>query len=592
MKSKVLNKQQTHCDSLLEMKYSRLLSLNKELKQKVSDSREYNIVVLSNIVPNYIKEILECSLRKNSINADVAIGDYDNILQDSEKYSNLDCQIIFWEAGNIIDGLHYKIELMDEPEVSLLLDKTKKEITFAFNSLGSSKLVLFNSFSSTAFSGSNLKEDKLEKFAGELNRYVCDNLPLNFVFVNIEKVIAQASISSSFDFRFYYSSKSLYSVEFYKHYVEHIKSAIMPIHGKAKKAMIFDCDNTLWKGVIGEDGFDGINMQADDNEGRVFAEVQSIARSLAHKGIIIGLCSKNNTEDIEEVLNTHPDMILGSEDIAVKMVNWNDKVNNLMEIASYLNIGIDSIVYVDDSDYEIEAVKHFLPEVTTLKVPKRLYDYPKMIRESLKFFYKQYSTKEDKKRLKLYKDMGEREKAKDNYTDIESYLESLGLVIKVYCDARDQISRISQLTNKTNQFNLTTKRYTLSEIESCMKSDNQRVFSLEAQDRFGNYGLTGVCIVKEDNLKGVSFDTLLLSCRILGRKIEFKFIDYIISLLKNEGREVFSALYLKTPKNNQVIDFWDKVCFDVVRDDEESKHYKMHFDDYKSMDVEFINQEM
>ena len=238
--------------------------------------------------------------------------------------------------------------------------------------------------------------------------------------------------------------------------------------GRSKKALIFDCDNTLWKGILGEDGFTGIRMDAGSRDGGVFHEIQLMALALNRQGVILGICSKNNKEETDAVFRDHPDMLLREEHIAVNMSSWDDKVTGLRNIAEQLNIGLDSMVFVDDSSFEVEFVRENLPEVTVLQVPQRLYEYPSVLASAVPLFYQLSSTDEDKD--KGEDDQGEHpgKEAEEGHTDLDAYLASLNLKVRVNVDDCSSIERLAQLTQKTNQFNLTTIRYTSTEDRSIL----------------------------------------------------------------------------------------------------------------------------
>ena len=197
--------------------------------------------------------------------------------------------------------------------------------------------------------------------------------------------------------------------------------------GKGRKALVFDCDDTLWKGVLGEDGIDGIQMSPTSAEGAIFREVQTLALALRKQGVLLGLCSKNNPEDVDQVLESHPDMVIRSSDLAVKAVNWSDKAENLLQIARTLNIGLDAIVFVDDSEFEANLIRKSLPEVYVIQVPRRLYDYPATIREAFGLFAKLSRTAEDMNRSRMYLENQERELQRQHFGSVEDYLRSLEL---------------------------------------------------------------------------------------------------------------------------------------------------------------------
>jgi FkbH-like protein len=413
----------------------------------------------------------------------------------------------------------------------------------------------------------------LSQITSVLNQYLEEKNNINIRLIDIDKVISHLSISASVDLRYYYSSKALYSINFYKKYFEYVKPIFLSVTGKIKKALIFDCDNTLWKGVLGEDGFDGIKM---------FQEVQYLALNLSKKGVIVGLCSKNNAIDIDNVLENHPDMILKEGDIVIKKINWRNKVSNLKHISQELNIGLDSIVFIDDSSFEVELIKKELPEISVFQVPVTEYEYGLMIREVGNLFYNPSQTKEDVQKSIFYK---ERLVRCNDKTSIESYLKTLDLTIDVFVDDLSQISRISQMTQKTNQFNLTTKRYTENEIKGLINSKSHTIITIKISDKYGDNGITGLAILDFNELQ---IDTLLLSCRILGRNIEYKFMDIIVNLLTDKGIKKINSQYIKTMKNQQVSNYYSRLGFNIIGKLGDNLQYRLNINNYKNKDIKYI----
>ena len=357
----------------------------------------------------------------------------------------------------------------------------------------------------------------------------------------------------------------------------------------AKKALIFDCDNTLWKGILGEDGFDKIEMSSATKSGAVFAEVQAIALDLSKKGVLIGICSKNNSSDVDEVIKSHMDMQLREKHIIIKKVNWSEKVNNLKEISEELNIGLDSLVFIDDSDFEVNLIRKYLPQVTVIKVPERLYDYPKILRRNIKLFYNLAITKEDSKKVEMYKQQSKRETTKKKYENIEDYLSSLDIKICILKNDSSIIPRISQMSQKTNQFNLTTKRYTEADIQNFMNDSNFDIFAISVSDKFGESGITGLSIIDYNyDSKTASIDTFLMSCRIIGRNIEYVFFDYIIDRIKEKGINTVKSKYIKTKKNEQVMDFYDRCSFNLIKSIKSEKKYTLDLIKHMPKEINYI----
>ena len=240
------------------MKYSEILKANRLLENK--DSSTYKITILSNIMVHQAKDLCEYSLRVDNVNAFVQLGDYDNIVQDSLKFKNFNAVIIFWEISNLIDGFHYKANLINDIEYKNLINKVKTEIDLIFSNLKETSLVLVNRFSTLAFDQSSLNSTRMGELKNILNGHLYNHIKSNVKIIDIDKVISKTSVSSSTSFRYYKSHKTLYSVDFFREYFSYINPIILSVNGVTKKALIFDCDNTLWKGVLGEDGVVKITM--------------------------------------------------------------------------------------------------------------------------------------------------------------------------------------------------------------------------------------------------------------------------------------------------------------------------------------------
>ncbi len=568
------------------MTFSEILQKNADFERN-SQGPFVQISLLSNIIVNQLKPILEYNLRSNGILVKVATSDYDNIVQESTKTQKDDIVVIFWETCNLIDGLQYKSNILSVEELKTLIDRFKDEIYFTINNLSSNKLVIINKFSTLIFNNYYLQENQFDIICNELNHYLLEVRTPNIVIVDTEKVISKISISEAIDYRSFYSSKSLYKVNFYKEYCKFIYPIISSIYGKAKKALILDCDNTLWNGIIGEDNMNGIFMSSTNSKGVMFEEIQYIAKDLAKKGIILGLNSKNNEADVDQVINNHDNFSLNANEIVIKKVNWNDKVSNLKEIAKELNIGIDSLVFVDDSDFEINLVNELIPQVTSIQVPKERYMYPHKLRENYNLFYNITVTQEDLDRVAMYKASLLRDAKKESYVDITEYLKSLDLEITIFKNSKEHIPRIAQLTQKTNQFNLTTKRYTENEIEDFITSPNAIVYAFNVADKYGSFGLTGV-LIAVINENTATVDTFLMSCRVIGRNIESAFIEEVMNDLKKVGVQTLKATFLKTSKNEQTEFFYEKMNFNLLQSSSDEKNYEFELNNIESNKESYI----
>lgn len=566
------------------LKYYEILSRKKELRKSIN-SPALRFKVIGNIITNQLSDIAEYYLLSKGVNIVFEAGNFDNIVQDILSVDDDTTGVIlFWEAGNIVNQLHSKISNFSDNEYYQIVNKVKSEIDLVVEKLAKIPVVIFNKFSATLFNVNFLKKNKLDLLCDELNNYIEEKLPQTVFIADIDKIISQISVEKAFNSRDYISSRVLYTVDFFKAYTKFISPVILSAVGKTKKALIFDCDNTLWKGVLGEDGFEGIKMSENDKVGKPYAEVQNMALELSKNGVIIGLCSKNNPEDVENVLENHQDMILKNENITIKKVNWTNKAQNLKEIATDLNIGVDSLVFVDDSDFEINLIKEQIPEVTTIQVPRKIHLYPDEIKKAYSFFFKNIITEEDLNKTKMYADQVKRKDAENNSADFEDYLRSLEMKLTIFVNDKSKVARMAQMTQKTNQFNLTTKRYTEAQILNFTESPEYDVFALNVADKFGDNGITGLAIVKKSD-KYAEIDTFLMSCRIIGRNIEYKFIDLIINKLQQEK---IIARYIETKKNAQTKVFYENAGFVRIQNSKSNIEFELHKNNRKQHNFEYI----
>jgi FkbH-like protein len=331
---------------------------------------------------------------------------------------------------------------------------------------------------------------------------------------------------------------------------EQLGAAILSISGKRKKCLILDLDNTLWGGIIGDDGVENLTLDIH-GEGKAFYDFQKQLIKLYNSGIILAICSKNNEEVVWNGFKNHPYMLLKQEHFAAWQINWNDKSENIKLLSEDLNISLDAMVFIDDSPYERELVKINLPDVTVPDMPSDFVDYPRFISD-LYCFETFNITAEDNIRGRMYVDERVRKDIKKKSRSVTEYLESLDIIIKIDRATKFTIPRISQLTQRTNQFNLSTKRYTDTEISNLASIQNYEIMTVNASDNIGEYGIIGVAIINYNNHLA-ELDTFLMSCRVLGRGIEEAFIYWIIKQLRGKQFKVLSCNYIPT-KRNQIVE--------------------------------------
>lgn len=569
------------------LKYSEILKQNVILAKDVENITSYHIKVLSNFTCSQLKDILEFNLRMSKLNPEVELGNYDNIIQESYNCSGAQLVIVQYDLINFIDKYANFIEDSTEEQILSLSQTVKLEIDLVINNLHLIPTVIFNTFSASGVYLNAVIPSKVDLLARKLNEYLYSKKATNLHVLDINYAIAKVGLSNAFDFRMYYLSKSIYTISFWKEYVYELSTIAYRYTGKLKKIIIFDCDNTLWKGILGEDGMTGIDMSPQSKIGQVYNKIQQIAVWLSNQGVLVALCSKNNPEDVEKLMTEHPDMRLRKDHIVISKVNWQDKTNNLIEIAKELNIGLDSFVFVDDSSFEINLIKEQIPEILTLQVPAAIHEYPIQLLKLIERYFYLSGNKADIDKTKQYKDQSKRNEEISKHHSLEDYLSSIGIEITIKENDASQIERIAQLTQKTNQFNLTTQRYTEKQIEAFMNSDKKSIFSVSVNDKFGDSGLTAVCIVQENN-DIANIDSFLMSCRIMGRNIEYAIMNHIVDTYKQKGTKIIEAAYFPTNKNIPVCKFYDESGFFLAKQEGANKEYKLVISDYTPYNIEYI----
>jgi FkbH-like protein len=535
---------------------SQIVAENVKRKKKASN-QDLSITIFSNITVLAIDDLLTYFFLQHNVLPKIKFATHDNFLQEIVKDKSFDIGVLFWELSNLIPNSPSAIEEMSDEEFRNLAEAKTREISLFLREAANCPLLIFNKFSDLPFSCSSHGRSRSRTLQEVLNDHIEKNKTAGTVIIDIERVIAQLGVQSAYTFKHFKMKKILYTTNFLKAYIQSIQATLNKVVGKNKKALILDCDNTLWHGVLGEDGFDGIDLSPESATGCYFNDVQEYVRSLGKRGIILGLCTKNNAHEIERVLDRHPDMVLKSDDFVVVKSNWKNKAQNLIDISNELNIGLDSIVFVDDSLFELDLVSGRLPEVTCLQVPSDIYRYPSVLRETVSCLFTFNGTSEDKERGQFYKDEQQRRAQLEEFKDIDDFLMTLEIILSISENNANDVHRIAQMTQRTNQFNLTSRRYTESQIAQFQGCEFQgSVFSCSVSDRFGNSGTTGLVIVHWNRDEGsADIDTFLISCRIMGRKIEYAIMDFLLNRAAKEGLTRVRASFAPSGRNEPASKF-------------------------------------
>ena len=330
--------------------------------------------------------------------------------------------------------------------------------------------------------------------------------------------------------------------------------------GFARKCLVLDLDNTLWGGVVGEDGVAGLQI-GGGFPGNIYTELQKEIFALRERGVTLVIVSKNNEADVWEVFNKRPEMVLKRANFSAHRINWQDKASNIRELATELNLGLDAFVVLDDSHVERDWIEEALPEVDVCPASDPL----EMLRwlATCRRFDTLAITREDALRAKSYAAVEERSRLATQTSNLEEYLASLGTQIEIGCNSSEQIARVAQLTQKTNQFNLTTRRYTESEIQERMQNPAWRVFWCASRDRFADEGVIGAALIEIINDEW-TIDTFLMSCRVLGRGVEKAFMGNICDQAVNSGAKKIRGEFIRSAKNSQTENFLETCGFSAA----------------------------
>jgi FkbH-like protein len=389
-------------------------------------------------------------------------------------------------------------------------------------------------------------------------------------------ISARLGTRNWFDWRRYWNYKLLLTPE------ANLEVA-RAMYGKSRKVLVLDLDNTLWGGVIGDDGIEKIQIGRETPVAEAYTAFQEYCLSLRNRGILLAVCSKN-TEEIAKSGFEHPSSILKLEDISCFKANWNPKHENLQEIARELNLGVDSFVFVDDNPAERVIVQAQLPQVAVPDVGSDVSRFAEILEQG-RFFEPIALSKEDLVRAALYADNSRRAALQRKFANYGEYLDSLEMVAEIDSFKPLYLDRIAQLTNKTNQFNLTTQRYTLAEMEAIAGDEHHIALYGRLTDRFGDNGLISIVVGRIERAT-LHIDLWLMSCRVLKRDMEFAMLDAIVERSLDAGLERLMGYYFPTAKNGMVADFYAKLGFEPsVADDralpEGATVWNLHLADYK-----------
>lgn len=536
----------------------------------------FRLAVLSNSTIDLMVPALEASAARRGIALEVIQPSYDQVAQealtpDSKVNSSSPDAVLF-----ALDyrALPLKLSLGDSEASAATVEgvmsylrtlrdgiRTNSNAVCIFQSFAPPVETLFGSLD-RAQPGS--KRSLIDGINRELAALV---LHSDDVLLDVAGLAETVGLANWHDTQLWNLAKFSFSDEFIPLYADHLARVVAALRGKSGKVLVLDLDNTVWGGVIGDDGLEGIKIAQGDATGEAHLAVQRLALDLRQRGIVLAVSSKNTDEVARAPFEQHPEMLLKLDHIAVFQANWNDKATNIQAIADELSLGLDSLVFLDDNPAERGLVRKLLPQVAVPELPEDPSGYARTLAAG-GYFEAVTLAAEDLKRAGFYQDNAKRASLQRQASGVDAYLASLDMTITFQPFEGKGRARIVQLINKSNQYNLTTRRYTEPEILEVER--DPKVFTLQVRlaDIFGDNGMISVVICRPAENETWEIDTWLMSCRVLGRKVEHMVLRKIVEHARAAGIHKLIGTYRPTERNKLVIDHYAKLGFNKVREEE------------------------
>lgn len=563
-------------------------SIKKELLQK-ENFIEKNIAILGGSTTSEIRNILELFLLDSGIKPNFYESEYNKYFEDalfgSEALNIFKPDIVYIHTSNI-NIITYPNINANEEEVNKLINNEIEKYKSIWSSLAKFDCAIIqNNFDYT-----------LDRSLGNLDRYdihgktyFIDQLNQQFsklardiknLYINdINYLSSYIGLQKWFDKSLWHQAKYALSIDNIPELCFNISKIINSLFGKTKKCLILDLDNTCWGGVIGDDGLDCISIGTETAISEAFTTFQKYVKELKNRGITLAVCSKNDFKNAKEGFS-HPDSILKFEDFTAFKANWDPKHINIQDIAKEINIGIDSLVFIDDNPVERDIVSSQVPSVAVPDVGSDVINFIEYIDRN-GYFEPISLSVDDIYRNKYYEDNKKRNKDQSTFSSYDDFLISLEMTAEIKTFSDIYLDRITQLINKTNQFNLTTKRYTLGEIENIKNSDLYIKIYGKLIDKYGDNGLIAIIIGRiEENICHI--DLWLMSCRVLKRDMEFAMLDELVNQCKLKGVLEIVGYYFKSPKNDMVSDLYEKFGFIKNETKDEDTIWKLNISNYEN----------
>lgn len=565
-----------------------------EIKKKLKGNTESLPSIKLALVGDTATQLLATAIKgigiERGYNINLFEAEYNQVEQ---QFMDPSSDLYLFDAEFIIlfqstHKLGEKHSLLDTESQAMLADERLAFIeSIAANpALDGKKIICFNypEINDTVFgSYANKVQSSFSYQVRKLN-YELMNLSQrypNFFVCDIASLQNKLGRNFMFSPNIYISTEMVLSVDALPYVASRIMDIICAVKGQFKKCLILDLDNTLWGGVIGDDGLEGIQLGHGLGIGKAFTEFQMWIKKLRQRGIIICVASKNNEETAKEPFLKHPDMVLKLDDIAVFQANWETKVDNIRTIQSVLNINFDSMVFLDDNPFERNMVRENIPGVCVPELPEDPGEYLEYL-YSLNLFETANYSSADKDRTRQYQTEAKRISLKKTFNNEADFLKSLNMVSTVSGFTKFNTPRVAQLSQRSNQFNLRTVRYTEADISAMAVNDNTIDLSFTLEDKFGNNGLIAVVIMKEQDKETLFVDTWFMSCRVLKRGMENFTLNTMVDAARAKGYKKIIGEYRPTLKNKMVKDHYAMLGFTKTGEDKDGNAlYELNLENYQ-----------
>ncbi len=527
------------------------------------------------VIGNFTLEPLEASLLyfggNTNTDATVEFGDFDNALKSVESFSHLKSIYYILSIESISNNHFRDVIFQNESWFKSLIDSKLKEIEIAFSSY-EGKVYMGYISNPTLYPKSKI--DLYQRLTEQV-RMQLSNLEKSYDNISVfqpQFFLEEAGLSRSFKNLNYFSNSAILNSIGYTQLSKSILREILLGSERIVKVICVDADETIWGGILGEVGPEGVLLSKESGVGRVFHTIQSELLYLRKKGVLLCLVTKNESNNISEVFSTNQHMVLTEEDFAVIAASWLPKSVAIKEIADTLNLSLDSFYFIDDSPIEIESIRMILPQVRSITASKDKNRYLQDILRLIEVVDEQYSN-DDRDRTNLYRQKAYVDSLEKNSNSRENFLLSLKSKILICKNPTSVSKRISELSQRTNQFNFCLNRYSESQIVNMMNKPEFTFWVGEASDRFGSHG-QALCVLAQNSGNQVKVVDFWASCRILGREIESEFLLAIVKYYSENGIKSIELTYLPGPKNQQILDFMEKFQ-SIVRSDLKNQTLKI-----------------